>query len=314
MWDEDLKTIQPDFEPKFFRLAFSLVELMVVLAVIAVLIMILVPRLQSARDQARSTVCQNNLRQYGIAMGRYLSEWKGYFIYPGVGGATATHREGEIDVSGFEDGHLARGGIPGSDSDSYYYFFADWLPRLETNRASMLTAISSVRMCPAVQLELKKGNFFDPKQTRYYKGFRTQMTRAGEMVLADFEDPTGFYDDGDEYYVGNDFTTYAMNMSIYQQSSQNISPNTVAFIDWNARDGWQGLTSYTNWMFNNTARGIVQDRPKCASSNIFYLTEIGFHHKDGGDPSANYVALDGHVASIKSNMINATYFSSTGPR
>jgi len=313
MWDEDLKTIQPDFEPKFFRLAFSLVELMVVLAVIAVLIMILVPRLQSAREQARSTACQNNLRQYGIAMGRYLSEWKGYFIYPGTRSQGGTQRIG-ININDFPGGIQQSGGVSGSGGDSYYYFFADWLPRLETNRASMLTAISSVRICPAVQLQLRNGNYFDPKQTKYFKGYRDELYYGDVCELADFENPSGRFDDNDEYYVGNNFTTYAMNMSIYQQNSQNISPNTVMFIDWNARDGWQGLTSYTNWMFNNTARGIVQDRPKCASSNIFYLTEIGFHHKDGGDPSANYVALDGHVASIKSNMINATYFSSAGPR
>jgi type II secretory pathway pseudopilin PulG len=290
---------------------------MVVLAVMAVLIMILVPMLQNARERARATSCQNNLRQYGIAMGRYLSEWKGYFIYPGAGGASATHKEGEIDMSGYEEGHLARGGIAGSDSDSYYYFFADWIPKLQTNRVSMLTSVSSVRICPSVQLQLRNGNYLDPKQTRYFKGFRTQTTRAGEMIMADFEDPSGFYDNNDEYYVGSDFTTYAMNMNIYKQNSQNISPNTVAFVDWNAKEGWKGLTSYTNWMFNRRVNGVemnTQDKPKCAASNIFYLTEIGFHHKDGTNLYANYVALDGHVAAVSSNQINSTYFSSTGPR
>jgi prepilin-type N-terminal cleavage/methylation domain-containing protein len=48
---------------KNVRRGFTLVELLVVIAIIAVLMAILMPTLQRVRRQARSVVCQSNLKQ-----------------------------------------------------------------------------------------------------------------------------------------------------------------------------------------------------------------------------------------------------------
>lgn len=62
------------------RRGFTLIELLVVVAIIALLMAILMPSLGRAREQAKTSACASNLRQIGVGMRVYATEYNEYVV------------------------------------------------------------------------------------------------------------------------------------------------------------------------------------------------------------------------------------------
>ena len=99
---------------------FTLIELLVVIGIIGILAAIILPAMQSAREKARTASCQNNLRQIGVAMQQYTTDFAGLFPH-------------EDDKN---------------PPDSCWYFLLD--PYLQT-QGLLDVEINDVKMCPGVR-------------------------------------------------------------------------------------------------------------------------------------------------------------------
>ena len=81
------QTIRTNSPFQATRKAFTMVELLVVIAIIALLAAILFPVFSRARENARRSSCQSNLKQIGLGMLQYTQDYdERYAMYKVVGG------------------------------------------------------------------------------------------------------------------------------------------------------------------------------------------------------------------------------------
>jgi prepilin-type N-terminal cleavage/methylation domain-containing protein/prepilin-type processing-associated H-X9-DG protein len=108
---------------------FTLIELLVVMISIAILAALLLPALSQGRAAAQSTACKNNLRQMGIALANYTTDYRHY--------PPATFRDTSVSWSGSTAWNAALLPFLGQSREIFFCPSAPTEARWTTNRSKL---------------------------------------------------------------------------------------------------------------------------------------------------------------------------------
>jgi prepilin-type N-terminal cleavage/methylation domain-containing protein/prepilin-type processing-associated H-X9-DG protein len=186
---------------------FTLIELLVVIAVIAILAAILFPVFSRARENARRSSCQSNLKQSGLGMAQYLNDYDS--TYPLLHGDYTTDSNQYATTAGqFFDRNFNNGSN---------YYSQSWMDLLQP-----YTKSTQVFGCPSA---ISRGSSFGNKSIGSPPGAAWINTLAvtgygiSIFVLKDHTNSTAF---------GTNSVFWATNMNYLQVTpAENVNGKSI---------------------------------------------------------------------------------------
>jgi prepilin-type N-terminal cleavage/methylation domain-containing protein/prepilin-type processing-associated H-X9-DG protein len=199
---------------KVARGGFTLIELLIVIAIIAILASILFPVFGRARENARRSSCQSNMKQIGLAFVQYTQDYDELLPLT-------------------SDGETALGVEGGWN---YYTVFGNTNARFNMSKSSLMPYLKNVQIfvCPSDTYAQASGNSYAANSCVFGDRISGTMLRPGKSLAA-FEDTARWMLLGEESDATGKTSTddafiYLPDKSNYL-STRHLDGSNLTFID-----------------------------------------------------------------------------------
>jgi len=278
------------------RRAFTLIELLVVIAIIAILVALLLPAVQQAREAARRSSCQNNLKQIGLALHNY------HDVHNRFPGAAMGHSLTQADIITFSPWISLAPFLEQGNSLSVFNFTQN--AGSGTNIAAVSAISFPALRCPSGSIQFRA--IGDPgRWTTHYYGIHGPVgTKPNSTNSYEVFSLTGVTTPGSFGHIARQGFFPVDKCTQFRDITDGTS-NTLAVgeISWNA------FTGYRDWSFGHfftggsfamfSTKNVARDRPINSTSNGMNNSgTFGSEHKGG----AQFAMGDGTVRFLSESL------------